>query len=297
MDTMFTITMRTEDEALLSDCVFMLQTLSDTLDHRKKDSLLHTLHENRTLTCPDDTLPNLLRQTAALQTQYGNAVQLTCKPLVDLWGIATDTPYLPTEDEILAAQAQMDDGQILVEDNTVTLQNDAALELGAVAKGYALDCIAARLQQSNTDYAVISAASAVLLYGQKPDGAAFSLQITDPADGGILGTLEIAHEDAQQITMLGTSGGYARYSEINGQMYSHVLDLTTGAPTQSDIASVTVVCESGLMADFLSTTLYLGGVDALQSHKNADWQYLAVDNDGECHISPQLTFAKTAVVS
>ncbi len=297
MDTIFTVTAVTEDNTLLADCVSMLQNLSDTLDHRKQDSLLHQLHENHTLTCPDHTLPDLLRQTAALQTQYGGALQLTCKPLMDLWGIATDTPYLPTEDEILAAKAKIDDAQILVEGNTVTLQNDAALDLGAVAKGYALDCIAARLRQSNTDYAVISASSAVLLYGQKPNGQPFSLQITDPADGGILGTLEIIHENAQQLTMLGTSGGYARYSEIDGKQYSHVLDLTTGAPTESDIASVTVVCENGLMADFLSTTLYLGGVDALQSHNHADYQYLAVGTDGECHTSPQLTFTKTAVES
>ncbi len=297
MDTMFTITAVTEDDTLLDDCVSILKNLSDSLDHRKADSLLHTLHEDRTLNCPDDRLPNLLRQTAALQAQYGNAVQLTCKPLVDLWGIATETPYLPTENEILAAKAQIDDRQILVEGNTVMLQNNAALELGAVAKGYALDCIAARLRQSDTDYAVISASSAVLLYGQKPDAKPFSLQITNPDDGGILGTLIITHEDAQQITMLGTSGGYARYSEIQGKQYSHVLDLNTGAPTESDIASVTVVCENGLAADFLSTTAYLGGVDALQSHKDADWQYLVVGTDGKCYISPQLTFIKTAVES
>lgn len=301
MDTLFSLTISGNDETVMQDCTALLTRLSAELDYHLEDSFVSTLNREQILTCPDGTLPRLLTETAALQASFGNHVQLTCRPLTDLWGITTDTPRIPTQKEILAALNMIDDSHIAVDGNTVTLENGASLDLGAVAKGYALDLVAERLKQSDIQYAVVSASSAVLLYGQKPDGKPFTLQVTDPNNGGALGTITIAHDEAQQVTMIGTSGGYERYSEIDGKTYSHVLDLQTGAPTESALAAATIICENGLMSDFLSTTVYLsGGIDPFQAEGTAlsqqpDWIYLIVDREGVICHSAALDFTRTEV--
>ncbi len=292
MDTVFSFTVCGDDTAVLQDCITLLTRLSRDLDCFDAQNLIGTLNEKKTVDCPDDVLPKLLTETAALQKRFGYSVQLTCKPLTDLWGIATDTPYLPTAHEIAAAKNRIDDSAIRVEENRITLTMDTALDTGAVAKGYAMDQLAEKLAESSAEYAVISASSAVLLYGQKPQDAPFVLQITDPIDGGVLGSLTIRHENPEQITMIGTSGGYERYSVLEGKQYSHVMDLQTGAPTESDLVAVTVVCQNGLMADFLSTSLYLGGTEGLEQINEADYRFLAVSRDGTCIQSSQLEFTK-----
>lgn len=292
MDTMFSFTIGGEDPAVMQECITLLQQLSRDLDCTEGTGTVGRLNTDGTVLCPDETLPLLLKETAALQNRFGYEVQLTCKPLTDLWGIATDTPYLPAAHEIAAAKGRIDDHAIAVDGNRITLTADTALDLGAVAKGYAMDRMAEKLTESNAEYAVISASSAVLLYGQKPEDAPFLLQITDPIDGGVLGSLTIRHEEPGQITMIGTSGGYERYSVLEGEQYSHVMDLQTGAPTESDLAAVTVVCQNGLMADFLSTSLYLGGTEGLEQIKDTDYQFLAVSHDGTCIQSTQLEFTK-----
>lgn len=298
MDTLFSLTVATDDTGVMENAIATLTELSALLDCHSNESAVSLLNEAHTLECSDDTLPRLLTETAVLQAKFGNEVQLTCRPLTALWGIATDHPYIPTQEEILAAQQTIDDSGISVHQNTITLPDDASLDLGAVAKGYALDRVAAQLVQTDTEYAVISAASAVLLYGQKPDDKAFTLQITDPQSGSALGTVTISHTEPQQITMVGTSGGYARYSEIDGTRYCHILDLQTGAPAISDLTCVTVFCENGLMADFLSTTIFLGGTAQLGKHLSADdYLVLAVDTNGDIFSSEPLQFSKAEVMA
>ena len=103
-----------------------------------------------------------------------------------------------------------------------------------------------------------------MCYGEKPDGAAFQIQIRDPDGDGTLGTV------STDSCFLSTSGGYERYFIADdGKKYCHILDPKTGMPAESDLTTVTVFCDSGLKSDFLSTLIWMEGSKNLPAHLKA----------------------------
>ena len=191
-----------------------------------------------------------VEKTRILAEKYGDGVNVECGSLTALWGVSTDTPRVPSDEEILEALTSIPDNGEFTE--------STMLDFGAVAKGYACDKAYDLLKESDTEYATVSLGSSTLLYGEKPKGK-FRAGVTNPdSDSGYLGIIET---DAAFVS---TSGGYERYFEADGKRYSHILDITTGKPVETDLTSVTVIIpadtpDGGIMSDFLSTLIYIEG--------------------------------------
>ncbi len=216
-----------------------------------------------------------LDQCGALSDKYGNGINLTCGELTALWGISTDTPKVPTESEIPEALASISyDG---------SFAETTMLDFGAVAKGYACDKAYELLKTADTEYATVSLGSSTLLYGEKPNGK-FRAGVTNPnKESGYLGIIET---DAAFIS---TSGGYERYFEADGKRYTHILDIETGYPVETDLTSVTVIIPAdteggGIMSDFLSTLIYIQGTSQLdQWLAYEEFEVVAADENGNVY--------------
>ena len=101
---------------------------------------------------------------------------------------------------------------------------------------------------------LVSLGGNVQLLGAKPDGSAWKVAVESPdEDGNYLGILQA--KDKAVIT----SGGYERYFEKNGKKYHHIIDPATGYPADSGLISVTIVSDSGLLSDGLSTACFVLG--------------------------------------
>ena len=96
-------------------------------------------------------------------------------------------------------------------------------------------------------------------------------------------------------TAVVTSGGYQRYFVAsNGTTYQHIIDPSTGRPADTDLLSVTIVCEDGTMADALSTALYVLGESGAKSYYETygtDFDMVLVTDDGRIVVSGGLTDA------
>ncbi len=216
-------------------------------------------------------------KVCALNEKYGGGINVTCGALTRLWGISTDTPHVPADEEITAALDTVANGY------TDEFAEGTYLDFGAVAKGYACDNEYAHIERNggiDIDYAVLSMGSSTLLYGDKKDGK-FRAGITNPDKAeGYLGIIET---DAAFIS---TSGGYERYFEADGKRYSHILDMETGRPVETDLVSVTVIVPAdtengGIMSDFLSTLIYIQGTEQLDKWlAYEEFEVVAADENG-----------------
>lgn len=132
------------------------------------------------------------------------------------------------------------------------------LDFGGIAKGYAAEKCAKLLEAAGIEAALLSLGGNLQTVGTKPDGSAWAVGIADPENP----TQAIATLTFTGSLALVTSGGYQRYFEEDGVRYHHILDPKTGYPARSGLASVTILAESGTLADALSTALFVMGLDA-----------------------------------
>ncbi|HHU92158.1 MAG TPA: FAD:protein FMN transferase [Halanaerobiaceae bacterium] len=180
--------------------------------------------------------------------------------LVELWGIGTAAARVPSAEEIERALSSVDYRQILLkpENRSVKLLGEGMkLDLGAIAKGFAADEVGKIMKEEGIESAFVNLGGNVLLIGSKPDGTPWKIGIQDPRfnRGNVMASIEL-----QDKTIV-TSGNYERYFEEDGIIYHHILDPETGYPARSDIISVSIVGDSSLDADALSTSVFILGVE------------------------------------
>lgn len=128
---------------------------------------------------------------------------------------------------------------------------DVGLDLGAIAKGYAVDRAAAVLVSRGVRDAIVKVGGDLVALGRGETGDPWRIGIRSPGDpDGISGTLEVSDE------AVATSGDYERFFESGGRRYHHILDPATAAPRLSPLHGVTVVAPTCLLADAASTAVF-----------------------------------------
>lgn len=167
---------------------------------------------------------------------------------------------LPGLDELTEAAKHVDAGKVILdrEGMTVYLEDkDMILDVGAVAKGYAADRLAEYLLRRGIDSACISLSGNLKVIGEKKNNAAareWLAAIRDPQGENRNDALSYKLMLPDGISMV-TSGNYERFVMVDGVRYSHLIDPDTLFPVQN-MASVTIISDSSLLADYLSTALF-----------------------------------------
>lgn len=183
----------------------------------------------------------------------------TIGPLVDLWGIGTDTAHVPEQSEIDQARTLINYKNVVVDEaaGTVMLpKKGMVLDLGGIGKGYAADRVAEYLKSKGIDSALIDlGGSSIIALGHKADGSQWNIGLQDPdqSRGTQLGTIKISDE------VIDASGVYERFFMQDGIRYHHILDPRTGYPAQNGLKSVTIMSPNATDADALSTGVFLMG--------------------------------------
>lgn len=219
-------------------------------------------------------------RTYALNSIFGNGVNITCGALTELWGIPTENPRVPSQYEIDAALKTICGFPL-----PVPYPDGTKLDLGAVSKGYACDRIRDFLVQRNAACDIVSLGSSTLLYGEKPDGTPFTAAVRNPDEpSAYIGTL------STPAAFISTSGGYERFFEQDGVKYEHIIDVSTGYPVETDLTTVTVLIpidnDAGLKSDFLSTLIYIGGTKKLADYLDDSSIFvIAADKNKRVYVS------------
>ncbi len=181
-------------------------------------------------------------------------------PLVKLWSIGTDQAKIPTQEEIEIATRLSDwkNIELFEEDETFFAflkKKGMSLDLGGIAKGYAADEIIRIIKSYDIESAIIDLGGNIYALGEKENGDYWRVGIKNPFDS--TGTPAI-RVDLRNNSVV-TSGVYERFFEKNGIRYHHLLDSKTGYPANNGLMSVTIVTESSMLADILSTAVFIMG--------------------------------------
>ncbi|MGM0653227.1 MAG: FAD:protein FMN transferase, partial [Bacillota bacterium] len=180
----------------------------------------------------------------------------TIAPLVDLWGFLGQEYRLPELQELERKIPFVDYADLEIDRDHSELflpREQMGLELGGIAKGFIVDQALQVLEQAGVKHAFINAGGDIGLLGSKPGGEPWRVGISDPRETErIIAVLSI---DSCSVV---TSGDYERSFVEGGEKYHHILDPETGMPAD-ELASVTVVADTTLTADVLSTAVFVLG--------------------------------------
>lgn len=212
----------------------------------------------------------------------GGAFDVTIGPLVKAWGVFTDNPRIPPQEEIDRLKKLVDYTRLDVDAANLKarLQTEGQIvDLGGIAKGYSGDEAIRIYKKHGVKSAFVNLGGNVVVLGKKPDGKLWRIGIQNPraANGMYIGTVDVADK------AIVTSGDYERFFEVDGKRYHHIIDPKTGYPSDSGLISATIVSDVSMDADALSTATFVLGLEKgmalVESLKNVEAIFITKDKD------------------
>ena len=185
----------------------------------------------------------------------GGVYDPTVQPLMSLWGFRRKRKTLPDTEEIKAAMKKVGWSKVRLnpEKQTVRfLEPGVGIDLGGIAKGFALDKVKIILIENGIRRAVLDFGGNIgCLTPDRQDP--FRIGIRNPENPGeLLESVKVCNQ------CVATSGNYERYVVIDGKQYTHIMDPRSGVPV-AGMLSVTVVTPGGTDSDAVSTAVFVAG--------------------------------------
>lgn len=237
-----------------------------------------------------EDLWNIIATGVEIYRESEGAFDITVGPLVDLWDVlgrgAREEPP-PSEAEVAAALELVGSDKLELDEAARTvrfLQPGMIIDVGGLAKGYALDRAAEILRSRGVRSGYISMISTDLTLGEKPGssgGPLWRIGILDPRGEDYLATLLLPGG-----TYVSTSGDYQRFFEYQGVRYHHILDPRTGYPARGAVSVTVVGGDDGAHSDALSTAVFVMGYPrGMEWVESQGLECLLVDASGEVHFT------------
>lgn len=203
-------------------------------------------------------LQRVMAESIRLGKLSEGKLDVTIGPLINLWGFGPENrpDKKPTEDELKQASARTGIEHLKLEGNMLSKGiPNLYVDLGTIAKGYAVDLVAEYLQENGLNNFLVEIGGELRIKGFKATGELWHVAIEKPVSSERAVHQIIIPKD----NAVATSGDYRKYFEQDGQRFSHIIDPDTGYPINHKLVSVTVIHPSSMTADGLSTSMMLMG--------------------------------------
>lgn len=259
-------------EKIAEEIIKKIKSTENNISRTIEDSEISVLNKNKKAEISAETTDYLKELVNICQKTKGS-VDLTVGPLVNAWGIGSETFRVPEENELKIILGNVDYKKIIFEEKTVSIGENQTVDLGFAGKGIACDEAKKILEENNAERGIISVGGSLCLYGEGD----FSVGIRNPL-GNVSDYMAVLNI---QESFVSTSGNYERFSEKDGKKYHHILSTETGYPVENNLLSVTIVCQSGILSDVLSTACYCLGYEkslVLLKEYNAEAVFIFDDN-------------------
>jgi FAD:protein FMN transferase len=194
---------------------------------------------------------------------YG-AFDITVGPLMKAWGFFRGDGRVPTRDELAAVRRHVGSAHVILNRLHATIAFDEPgieLDLGGIAKGYAVDRVVTLLKERQVAAALVSAGGSTIYgLGAPPARDGWDVTIQDPIHSGKVATTVTLKDRA--LSVAGTS---EKSFDVDGVTYSHIMDPRSGSPVQG-ILSVAVLTDTGTAGDALDDAFFVLGPERTRSY-------------------------------
>jgi thiamine biosynthesis lipoprotein len=207
----------------------------------------------------DPELFDFIAECLRYSRESEGAFDITVGSLMKAWGFFRGEGRMPSDGELAEARSRVGYRRVILNHKDGTIFFDRAgveLDLGGIAKGYAVDRAVAVLKRYGVASALLSAGgSTIYALGAPPGKPAWEIEVQDPVEHD-----KIATRVRLKDRTLSVSGSYEKFFELNGARYSHVMDPRTGRPVQG-VLCVAVITDDGTSGDALDNVFYVLGAE------------------------------------
>ncbi|MCX7021028.1 MAG: FAD:protein FMN transferase [bacterium] len=198
-------------------------------------------------------LAEVLEVSLRVAEKSGGAFDPTVLPLIEAYGFNGDKRRVPGDEEISGILTRVDYRRIGLVGDGVDIPEGVALDLGGVAKGYAVDRALDAMADAGAEAGLVNIGGDIAVFGERADGGPWTIGVQHPrAPGELFAVLELENG------AVATSGDYERYFVVDGVRYHHILDPKTGRPARG-LISVTITAPTCVLADAYATAVFVLG--------------------------------------
>jgi FAD:protein FMN transferase len=238
------------------------------MSHYKADSALSRVNREaaRHPVAVEPELFDFIADAMRYNRDSDGAFDITVGPLMKAWGFFRGDGRLPADDELAAARRLVGSGHVTLDAAARTIRFDepgVELDLGGIAKGYAVDRVVDQFRQQQVAAALISAGGSTIYgLGAPPGVDGWAVAIQDPT-----GRQRAAMKVWLKNRTLSVAGSSEKSFESGGVTYSHIMDPRTGRPVQG-VLSVAMITTTGTAGDALDNALFVLGPERSQAYLN-----------------------------
>ncbi|MFP4456287.1 MAG: FAD:protein FMN transferase [Clostridia bacterium] len=207
-----------------------------------------------------EDVKEIIETSLMYQNLTNNSFRITIYPLVVLWDIMNPDAPIPTDEEIEQAKQLSDTNNLRYNKDEGTLamiEKGSGIDLGGIAKGFAVDQAVEELKDRGVSHGFISIGGGVQAFGGKESGDPWVLGLQNPITPQKGHFATYATQDGAVVT----SGDYQRRKVQDEVVYHHIIDPETGYPVQQGLAAVTIFTDNSTDADAYSTAVYIMGFE------------------------------------
>lgn len=276
MGTVFTIVAYGADSghlaAAVNEAFEEIDRLDAQMSHYKASSELSAINRQAAseAVLVEPRLFRLVQDSLRYSEETGGAFDITVGPLMKAWGFFRGQGRVPPRSEIARVLERVGYRRVRLDTAARTVRFDregVELDLGGIAKGYAVDRAVAILRAAGVTRALVSSGtSTVYALGAPPDARAWKITLRDPYDAK-----KAADVVYLRNASLSTSGNYEKFFKVGSKVYAHIVDPRGGRPVENMLAT-TVLAPQATQSDALSTAFFVLGAAGsrkyLETHPN-----------------------------
>ena len=231
-----------------------MERIENLLSFYKHNSEISRLNKQGRLEASEETI-FVIRKAGQFWQATQGAFDITIAPLVKLWGFYDKRYRVPGDSEIKDTLNFIGFDKIKIDDNIIEFKSAGMnIDLGAIAKGFALDCAVEKLKLAGINSALLNAGGDIYCLGAR-FGHPWRVAIKAGREKDFTEYLELKDK------AVATSGDYEQYFFVDNVRYCHILNPKTGRPVDSGVVSISVIADDCLTADALATSIFVLGKD------------------------------------